>query len=658
MNIVLISLAILVFSGVISLCLNRVSKFANSIGATGAVIACVIGLWALFSIYNNPLTAVLTVPWKVPYGSFSIASDFLSMLFLFPIVLLSGVAAVYGFEYLQHYYGKKNIGSVWFFYNILIASMVLVVISRNAILFLLAWEMMSLSSFFLVLFEGEKKEASRAGIIYLIAMHVGTLFLLVMFILLGHSGGSFDFVQWKIVASKFMPSIIFICAVIGFGTKAGFMPMHIWLPEAHPAAPSHVSAVMSGVMIKTGIYGVLRIITFIGVPCLWWGYLLIGIGIVSGFLGVLFALAQRDLKRLLAYSSIENIGIISIGIGVGVLGMSLKNPVLMVMGFTGGLIHVVNHAFLKGLLFLGAGAVIHKTGTREIDALGGLFKKMPITGLCFLIGATAICGLPPLNGFIGEFFIYFASLQGLLGHVSMVIASLLVIAFLALIGALALACFTKAFGIIFLGEPRSSHCEDVHESGVFMRTAMLILAVMCIFTGLGSAFILSFFGKGVSVITGVTIKGIELILLEARNTLIYILIASVLFYIVVFFLIWVRRTLLKNRCVESVLTWDCAYAKPETRMQYTASSFAQPIVDFFKGILRTKKHMPKIEKYFPDETFLNTETSDLFNNVVFRPIVKILHLLAGKLTLFQHGRLQIYILYILITLIALFIWKA
>ena len=653
MNIIFVSLSILVFSGSLALFFNRWYKLANFIGATGAVIACVAGLGSLFILYSNPVTATLSVSWKIPYGSFSISIDDLSLLFLFPIFVLSGLSALYGLAYLQHYYGKKNIGSTWFFFNILIASLVLIVIAHNAILFLFVWEMMSVSSFFLVLFEGEKKEAARAGLIYLIATHIGTLFLLIMFILLSQSSGSFDFAQWKITG--FLTSTIFLCAVIGFGTKAGLMPMHIWLPEAHPAAPSHVSAVMSGVMIKTGIYGLVRILTFLGTPCVWWGYLLIGIGIISGVLGILFALAQHDLKRLLAYSSIENIGIISIGIGLGVMGMSLKNPALMIMGFTGGLLHVVNHAFFKGLLFLGAGVVLQETGTQKIDVLGGLSKKMPITGFCFLIGAAAICGLPPLSGFISEFMIYFTSFKGILDSTPVVSCSIIV--FLALIGGIAVACFTKAFGIVFLGEERSVRCQKAHEPGICMKAPMLTLAGICVFIGLGAPFILEFFPRVLADVTGAPLALIKPTLFEARQPLLLITVASFSFGIVILLIAGLRHLLLKGRRIEEVLTWDCGYAEPEPRMQYTASSFAQPIVNFFKGVLRTKKHTPKIVEYFPNKPSFHTETADLFSEIVFRPMMKLLHQSAKKLTWIQHGQLRVYILYILIVLIALFIWK-
>lgn len=656
MLILIYSLGVLVISGLFAVCLGRSSKGANVIGALGAVTACALGLMAFVPAVNTGSYS-LNIPWPIPFGSFSLSLDALGSVFLVPILILCALSALYGFEYLKHYYGRKNIGNAWFFYNILVASMIVVVLARNAMLFLLVWELMSVSSFFLVLFEGEKKEVARAGLIYLIATHIGTLFLLVMFILMGQESGSFDFVAWKIKPSGFMPLIIFLCAVIGFGTKAGFMPMHIWLPEAHPAAPSHVSAVMSGVMIKTGIYGIIRILTFLGTPLAWWGYLLIAIGIASGVLGVLFALAQHDIKRLLAYHSIENIGIIALGLGVGILGMSSNNPVLTVIGFTGGLLHVINHAFFKSLLFLGAGAVLHETGTREIDVLGGLLKKMPITGFCFLVGSAAICGLPPLNGFISEFLIYFASFKGILASLPVSIMSLGVIASLALIGSLAVACFTKAFGIIFLGEARSAHCEKACEPKILMRSPMLILAGLCVFIGLQAPWVVSIFKEAVFDITQMPLNVIDTVVEDIISPLSYIVVAALLVYFIFLFLFIVRRSLLRKREIRQVGTWDCGYARPQARMQYTASSFAQPIVDFFKDILRTHKSVHKIDEYFPKDFSYQTKTADLFGETIFKPALDIVHRMAEKLTFIQHGQLQIYILYILATLIVLFIWK-
>lgn len=401
----------------------------------------------------------------------------------------------------------------------------------------------------------------------------------------------------------------------------------------------------------------LRILTFLGLPLAWWGYLLIIIGITSGVLGVLFALAQHDLKRLLAYHSIENIGIIALGIGLGILGMSFNNPVLAGIGFAGGLLHVINHAFFKGLLFLGAGAVLHETSTREIDVLGGLLKKMPVTGFCFLIGSAAICGLPPLNGFISEFLIYFAAFKGIPASPPVTIMSLGVIVSLALIGSLAVACFTKAFGIMFLGEPRSAHCEKAREPKILMWSPMLVLAGICVLIGLQAPFVVRIFKQAVFDITRMPFNVIDAALGVAVSPLSYIVIAALLFYFISLFLFVVRRGLLQKREIRRVVTWDCGYARPQVRMQYTASSFAQPIVDFFKGILRTHKSVHKIEEYFPKDFFYQTKTADLFSETFFRPAVDMIHRLAERLTFIQHGQLQIYILYILATLIVLFVWK-
>ncbi|MCX5681886.1 MAG: proton-conducting transporter membrane subunit, partial [Candidatus Omnitrophica bacterium] len=468
MGLILGAISLLLFSGLGALMLNKTPRYATFVGVSGVIISCLLGLAAVTLNFINGQTVSFSLPLSIPYASFSLEIDLLSAFFLLPIFFLSALAAIYGAGYLKSWYGKKSIGTSWFFYNLLVASMAMVVIARNSMVFLFFWEMMTVASYFLVTFENEKSSVRKAGLMYLVASQLGTAFLLVLFILLGREAGSLDFNRFQISAG-ILPSVIFFLAIVGFGTKAGFMPFHIWLPEAHPAAPSHVSALMSGVMIKTGIYGLIRVLMFLGPPPAWWGGFLIVIGIICGILGVLFALAQHDLKRLLAYHSIENIGIITLGLGLGLLGMSIHSPVLMILGWAGGLLHVLNHALFKGLLFLGAGAVVHAAGTREIDCLGGLLKRMPSTGICFLIGSAAICGLPLLNGFVSEFLIYLGSFYGIGISASVFLAVLGIIAALAVIGGLAVACFSKAFGIIFLGEPRTSHGQDAHEFGWLMR---------------------------------------------------------------------------------------------------------------------------------------------------------------------------------------------
>ncbi len=440
------------------------------------------------------------------------------------------MGAIYGIPYLRACSGHKSPGPVWFFYNLLVGGMAVVLIARDAVLFLVAWEVMSLASFFLVTFEHEHEQVSRAGWTYLVATHLGTTFLLAMFVLLGRACGSTDFAGFGDAAggASAGAGAIFLLAVIGFGTKAGFMPLHVWLPEAHPAAPSHVSALMSGVLIKTGIYGLMRTLTFLGPPPAWWGWLLIGIGLVSGVLGILFALAQHDLKRLLAYSSVENIGIIALGLGVGMLGLSRESAPMAVLGFGGGLLHVLNHACFKGLLFLGAGAVLHGTGSRNIDRLGGLLKSMPWTGWTFLVGAIAICGLPPLNGFLGELLIYLGALEGV--HQACGVHLLLpvsVAAGLALIGGLAMACFAKAFGIAFVGEPRSPEAAGSHECGRLMRVPMLALARACIVIGLSGPMVLRPVAPAIAEASGLAAETVRAATAKASGVLAAVVAAGV-----------------------------------------------------------------------------------------------------------------------------------
>ena len=418
-------MAILLLGAMAVLLLSRVDPPSpGSYGATGrnlswlgagtVVVAAGLGCIPAVQVLLGGSVLQFRFPWPVPYGEFFIELDPLSAWFLLPTFLLSALSAIYGVGYLRPWLGRRSLGPVWFFYGLLVLGMMLVLLARNAVLFLFAWELMAVASFFLVTFEHERPSVREAGWIYLVATHLGTAFLLAFFLLLGRETGSMDFDVWAAqgIHTQGLASVLFLLAVVGFGTKAGFMPLHVWLPEAHPAAPSHVSALMSGVMIKTGIYGLLRAFTFLGTPPLWWGWLLIAIGLTSGVLGMLFALAQHDLKRMLAYSSVENIGIIALGLGVGLLGMSTASPLLMVLGFGGALLHVLNHALFKGLLFLGAGAVVQRTGTHEIDQLGGLLKRMPWTAAAFLVGAVAISGLAAIERFRERVSDFFRRVQG------------------------------------------------------------------------------------------------------------------------------------------------------------------------------------------------------------------------------------------------------
>jgi formate hydrogenlyase subunit 3/multisubunit Na+/H+ antiporter MnhD subunit len=655
MNWLLIALSILCLAGALALAVSvRWGRAVSWIGAAGPVLAALLGLPDPLRTLWHGEAARLTLAWQMPLGTCALKLDGLSAFFIIPILLLSALCAIYGVGYLR---GRSGIslGICWCAYNILAASMVVVCLADNGLLFLVAWEIMALSSFFLVAFENEEGRVRKAAWTYLVATHLGTACLLPLFLLCGASAGSLDFAAFPGTLTPTLAGVCFILALIGFGTKAGIMPFHVWLPEAHPAAPSHVSALLSGIMIKTGIYGLVRVLTFLGPPPLWWGFTLVVAGAVSGVLGVLFALAQHDLKRLLAYHSVENIGIIVLGLGIGLVGVSTGHPLMAAAGLAGGLLHVLNHALFKGLLFLGAGSVLHATGTREIDHLGGLIKKMPVTAAAFLVGAVAICGLPPLNGFVSEFLVYIGLMQGAVApDAGQGIAAAGAMAALALIGGLAAACFTKAFGIVFLGEPRSAQTAATHEANALMLTPMVLLAVGCVAVGLTGPWVLRGVWPAVALVAGPLAQPelhrlTGLLWWTSGGALAIILLTLVV--------LLVRWRLLARRVIGQAVTWDCGYAAPHPRMQYTASSFAQPITDLFRAVLWTRKRGRAPQALFPVDAELETETPDVGREGLYQPVFAAIKRTLGRFQVLQQGRVQIYVMYVVATLVVLLVWQ-
>lgn len=658
MTLLLVALAIMLAGGVLALASVSSSRLATAFGVLGALAGSAIGLVPVVQVLTAGTTIALHLPWNVPYGSFAVTLDPLSALFVLPILVLTALAAVYGAPYLLAHAEHRTLGPAWFFYNLLTASMVLVAIAANGVLFLVAWEVMSLSSFFLVTFDDEKASVREAGWTYLVATHLGTAFLLVLFVVLGRQAGTLDFDA--IATQGVLPgtaNLCFLLALIGFGTKAGFIPLHVWLPEAHPAAPSHVSAVMSGVMIKTGIYGLVRTLTFLGTPAYWWAWLLIAVGLTSGILGIVMALAQKDLKRLLAYSSVENIGIIGLGLGAGLLGLNEGQPAVAVLGFAGALFHVVNHAIFKGMLFLGAGAVLNATGTGEINKQGGLMKRMPWEATAFLIGAVSICGLPPFNGFAGEFLIYLSTFNEELARtMDVAVPALAVIAGLALIGGLALACFTKAFGIIFLGEPRSDSAASAQPAPALMRGPMIVLAILCPLVGMMSPLLIPALASAVQVIGGPNVRLAASQLSGATSVLTSVVVTTSILIGLVIALALLRRMLLANRSVRASETWGCGYVRPTVRMQYTGTSFSQPLTDWFQPIVQGTKTEPVIAEYFPQGAALAVKPREVWRERLYAPLFTGFGVCLGKLRWLQHGRAQLYVLYIALTMLFLLIW--
>jgi len=662
-NVLLGSVVILILSGLFSLALGKSYSRSTAFGAGGTVLACAIGLYPAVTCLLSGRILSVHCPWNLPFGSFYVEADPLSALFLLPILVVSALSAIYGSRYMEAEKDTGAIGPHWFFFNLLVAGMIMVVLSKNGLLFLISWEVMSLAPFFLVIFDDHKKSTRNAAWTYLVAAHLGGVFLVVLFVLMGINAGTMDFCHFvtssSVISANISANLLFLLAVIGFGAKAGFIPLHVWLPEAHPAAPSHVSALMSGVMIKMGIYGLLRMITLLGPPPVWWGYLMIGIGLTSGILGVLFALAQHDLKRLLAYHSVENIGIIALGIGVGLVGLSTGSTLLAVLGFAGGLLHVINHSLFKGLLFLGAGSVLHSTHTMEIDHLGGLMKKMPWTGALFLTGAVAICVLPPLNGFVSEFLIYFGSFKGMTTMTSSVPAGALIcaIAGLAMIGGLASACFTKAFGIIFLGEPRSEHAENVHESSRIMWIPMLVMAALCVLIGLSGPWVVAAMALAVKTAGSFPSHVVEDMLTRALDPMTLIVYIAFAFLLLTVLILIVRKLLLPFNKISRICTWGCGFSAPSPRMQYTSSSFAQPLTKIFSVFLMTRTKVIAPEGLFPTEASFSTDTPDIFRRFFYKPVFSLVARLLSFLQWLQHGRVQLYILYIVVTVFIIFIWK-
>jgi len=443
--------------------------------------------------------------------------------------------------------------------------------------------------------------------------------------------------------------VVFLLALVGFGSKAGIFPLHIWLPHAHPAAPSHISAIMSGVMIKMGIYGILRFYVLLADTSLFFGQAVLVIGMVSGVLGVVYALGKHDIKRLLAYSSVENIGIILIGAGLGMIGIATASPVMATFGFAGSLLHVLNHSIFKSLLFMGAGAVLQKTRTRHIDELGGLGKRMPIIGKTFLIGSVSISGLPPFNGFISEFLIYFAAFQGLrLAGSSFILASLAIIS-LAIIGGLAVSCFTRFVGIVFLGEPRSGGADRASEVKASMTAPMIFLAILCLIIGIWpEPFVrLAFFGlRDIAAIVPIQPEIIQ-------NLVDNLAFAARLFLGVLVIVTLLRKILYAKKEVTSGPTWGCGFTQPTVRMQYTGTSYAMSMVEFYKPFVIVRTVYSGIRKIFPGLTTYETRVDDIaeigMHQIFVQPMVRMFQ----RLRWIQHGHIQLYIGYIVLTIVVL-----
>ncbi len=557
----------------------------------------------------------------------------LETIFLLPILAVGAAAAVHATAYI-HGEARRHLLRFWCFFALTIASMVGVVIAGDKLQFLFAWELMGLASAGLVAFESKEKSVRKATWIYLLACHAGACALMLSGVMLLRPEASLA---------------AFIFAVIGFGLKIGFPPFHAWLPEAHPAAPAPASAIMSGAMIPLGFFGLIKFFfsadaVSMSANPLQCGWILLSLGAVGAFGGILYALPQSNLKRLLAFSSVENMGVVAMGLGLSLLFSSRGDfNSLAKLCFAGALVHVLNHAFLKGSLFLAAGSILRQTGSLDKDVLGGLLRRMPFTGTIFTLNAFSLAGLPPMNGFIGELAIYIGAFSAIkTGDPALVAAGFIVAVILALVGGLSTAAYSKAIGSVFLGEPRSLEALQSTESPRRMWLTQLFLTFLSILMIPGSVAFVYYMADGFAV-----------------DMLVTCALLGAAFFAITIVLLLVRRCLCP-RGDSKIYTpvWDCGYHEPTARMAYTATSFTQPLVDFFKPLLRTRRHvLPfKGDPSAPSDAAIVTETDDIALKGFWQPIFLKIARLFQRAHLLQNGSLHLYILIILMAVLALLVF--
>lgn len=640
---------LIAFSGVPGLFTQRNGNGGERCACLLTLAGTMSGSIAVISTMVSGNDTNLNLLWSTPGAALALHLDAIAAVFLLPLFLVVACGSVYALRYWPQREHPSNGRKLRLFYGLISAAITLLLTADNGVLFLISWEIMALAGFFLITTEDHKTEVNRAGYIYLIATHTGTLALFAMFALIDHTSGSLmfpDIQTLPITAS----APIFLLGLFGFGMKAGLMPLHIWLPGAHAAAPSHASALLSGVMIKTGIYGLVRLTSFFAEIPVWWGWTILLLGAISGIMGVALALAQHDIKRLLAYHSVENIGIIAMGLGLALLGRSYHLPLLVALGLAGCLLHTINHGLFKSLLFLSAGSVIHAVGSREIDHFGGLLKRQPWTGALFLGGAVAICALPPFNGFISEWLIYMAAFQPLKPLSSPLGAAVLTAPALALIGGLALACFVKVFGVTFLGEPRCDAAANAHESSALMVIPMAVLFTACAAIGLLPTTMVPLLRAAVTSWSGASTNTLAL---NTFTPLGWVSLAGWLLLAALLIIgLWLH--LRSRNAPRDVTTWGCGYHSPTPRMQYTASSFGNFLVKLFNFGLKSERHGGKVSGLFPLKAHFSSHTPDTVLDRMLIPLFQGSALCCRYLRArIQNGEIAIYLLYIVLTIIAL-----
>jgi hydrogenase-4 component B len=648
----LAAIALAAVSGVPGLTLGRRSPVGQRIASFLLLAGTLLGLGAALVALKEASVETARIAGALAHLPLRLRLDPLAAFFLVPVYVLGAAGTLYGTRYWSQVEHPENGRRLRLWFGLLIASLAGVMLAADAIAFLFAWEIMAISAFLLVTTEDDSAEVRQAGWVYLVTAHVGVLALFALFGLLWAASGSLEFQPLASgAAGRGTSAALFLLALLAFGLKAGIVPLHFWLPAAHASAPSHVSALLSGIVLKTGIYGLLRISMLLPPPPSAVGMLLLALGALSAVYGVLFALGQHDLKRLLAYHSVENIGIIVMGLGLALIGLSARQPAWVALGLAGCLLHVWNHALFKSLLFLAAGSVIRGAGVREIDRLGGLGRSMGSTSALFAIGAAAICGLPPLNGFVSELMIFIGLLRiGTDGVDGVWSVAPLAAPLLAMAGALAVACFVKVFGSVFLGPSRSEGALRAHESPPGMLLAMLLLALGCIAIGTLPVLVIPVLDPVVGAWARMETPPPSLAellpwrpLMAANGVLVAGVCAAAL----------LLRQRSRRRVPALAVTWDCGYANPQPSMAYTASSFAQILVGLYAWLLRPRTAKGVSSEVFPLARSFHATVPEQVIDGVLTPFWAGFRRRLGPLRVVQQGRIQQYLVYVLLTLCVL-----
>lgn len=646
--------------------LRRKDRACALISFSSAALAALFGTTvALIVLAGSPMN--IQLPFDTPFGHFGFALDRLGAFFLLVISVVSIAVSIYSIGYSKEYDGKYSIGLLGLLFNLFLLSMTFVVSASNAIFFLVVWEAMSLTSYLLVVYENRKEGIASSGLLYVVMTHLGTALIMVALIMMGLYAHSFDFSAYSGVGALMpdaLKSTLFVLLFIGFGAKAGIIPLHVWLPYAHPAAPSNVSALMSGVMVKTAVFMMIRtFFDFLGVTDTWWGLLVLLVASVSALLGVMYALMETDIKRVLAYSTVENVGIILIGLGAAMVFKSYNLDLLAGLALIATLLHVMNHAFFKGALFMGAGSILFATHTKDMEKLGGLARRMKWTGIIFFIGALSIAAIPPFNGFVSEWLIFQSLLQSFqIPDVTVKVLLPVTIAILALTGALAAVCFVRLFGIVFLAKPRSEHAEHAQEVPRSMLVGSGIAASLCIVTGIASFAIIPYVDEITAPLVGASaassiVNGFVISPTNDQFSTMSPLVLAVLIAVVVPLVVVISKHYGGRRKTVVGDTWDCG--TPLTaHNQYTGTAYSNPLVRVFSYIYRPK---PEVRTESTSSPYVKKRVSytfvvvPVFEKYLYRPIVTVLVAAAHRASKIQAGSIQAYLAYIFATLVFLLI---